>query len=159
MLPFALTEYLHLLTAFVFVGALFATHWNTLAARRATNWGERAGYYETNRRIAIVFSLPALIGTGILGNLLAVQLGYRMSEARSLQIVTALWLLTLIVALAVDVPASARLAALARGAATGTNGGEPVEWGATLTRWRVGNGVMLLVFMVLLWFMVSTWRH
>ena len=159
MLPFSVTEYLHLLSAFVFVGALFATHWNTLAARRTSNWGERAGYYELNRRIAIVFSLPALIATGILGNLLAVQLGYRMSEARSLQIVTALWLLTLIVALAIDVPASSRLATLARGAANAANGGEPVEWGATLGRWRLGNSLMLGLFLLLLWFMVSTWRH
>jgi hypothetical protein len=158
MLPLHVAEYLHLLFAFVYVAALFASHWNTLAARRTQDWGERGGLFELNRRLSMMFSLPALIGTGIVGNVLAMQLGFRMSETRSLQIVTGLWLVLLVLVLAIDVPISSRLAAMARATAGSATGGEPVEWKASLGRWRLGNGLQLFVFVVLLWFMVAAWK-
>ena len=158
MLPRTIAEYLHLLFAFIYVAALFASHWNTLAARRTKSWAERGGLFELNRRLSLVFSLPSLIGTGVVGNLLAMQLGFRMSENRSLQIVTGLWLVLVVLVLAIDVPISARLASQARAAAGAANGGEPVDWSASLGRWRLGNGLQLAVFAALLWFMVSTWK-
>ncbi len=158
MLPHHVAEYLHLLFAFVYVAALLASHWNTLAARRTTSWAGRGGFFELNRRLSLVFSLPALIGTGIVGNVLAMQLGYRMSENRGLQIVTGLWLVLLVLVLAIDVPLSSRLALQSRAAAGATNGGEPVDWNASLGRWRLGNGLQLVVFVTLLWFMVTTWK-
>jgi hypothetical protein len=158
MLPLHAVRYLHLIFAFVYVAALMASHWNTLAARRATNWAERAGLFELNRRLSLAFSLPALIGAGIVGNVLAMQLGFRMSENRGLQIVSGLWLVLVLLVLAIDVPISSRLALQARAAAGAANGGEPVEWKASLGRWRLGNGLQLLVFIVLLWFMVTAWR-
>jgi hypothetical protein len=157
-LPRHAAEYLHLLLAFVYVAALMASHWNTLAARRTASWAERGGFFELNRRLSLVFSLPALIGTGIVGNVLAMQLGYRMSENRSLQIVTGLWLVLLVLVLAIDVPISSRLAMQARAAAGAPNGGMPVDWSASLTRWRLGNALQLVVFVVLLWFMITTWK-
>lgn len=156
-MPLVLVEYLHILLAFVFVASTLASNWNVLAARRAASWAERASHLELNRRLALIFGLPALIGTGILGNLYAAQLGYRMSESRPLQLVTALWLLSLIVSVVFGVRVSARLAVQAR-AATGGNGGEPVDWAAGLARWRVGNAVQLLLFLILLWFMVTPWK-
>lgn len=156
MLARNVAEYLHLLFAFVYVAALMASHWNTLAARRTTNWAERGVLFELNRRLSLVFSLPALIGSGIVGNVLAMQLGFRMSESRGLQVSTALWLVLLVLVLAIDMPISSRLATLSRGA--GAGGGEPAEWGASLGRWRLGNGLQLLVFVVLLWFMVAGWK-
>ena len=158
MLPHHAAEYAHQLLAFVYVAALMASHWNTLAARRSTSWAERGGFFELNRRLSLVFSLPALIGTGIVGNVLAMQLGYRMSENRSLQIVTGLWLVLLVLVLAIDVPISSRLAAQSRAAARAANGGEPVDWNSSLARWRLGNGLQLAVFLVLLWFMITTWK-
>jgi hypothetical protein len=158
MLALPVIEYLHALFAFVFVGAVLAAHWNTLAARRSSNWAERAALLELNRRLAIVFSLPSLIGSGIVGNLLAMQLGFRMGASRPLQIVTGLWLLMLIVSLAIDVPLSARLATLARAAAKESGGGVPAEWAGAMGRWRAGNGVQLLLFLVTLWFMVAAWK-
>ena len=158
MLPRTVAEYLHILFGFVYVAALLASHWNTLAARRTKNWAERGAFFELNRRLSLVFSLPSLIGTGIVGNLLAMQLGYRMGENRSLQIVTGLWLVLLVLVLAIDIPLSSRLAMQSRAAAGATNGGEPVDWNASLGRWRLGNGLQLVVFVTLLWFMVTTWK-
>jgi len=157
MFPLPIVEYLHLLCAFVYVAALMAGHWNVLAARRAPTWAERAPLFELNRRVALMFSLPALILTGIIGNLLAMEMGLSMGHARPLQIVTALWVILLALALALDVPLAARLATQAR-AAAGANRGEPVEWDASLGRWRLGNALQLLVFFVLLWFMVQAWK-
>jgi hypothetical protein len=114
--------------------------------------------FELNRRLSLVFSLPALIGSGIVGNVLAMQLGFRMSENRGMQVVTGLWLALLVLVLAIDVPITARLATQARAAAGAANGGEPADWNASLGRWRLGNALQLLVFLVLLWFMVAGWR-
>ena len=158
-MPLPIVEYLHLLLAFVFVAAVMAAHWNTIAARRTASWAERAVLFELNRRLSVVFSLPALIGTGVAGNVLAMMLGYRMSDTRLLQVVTALWLLIVIVALALDVPLSARLATLARTAANAGTSAEPVEWAGALRRWRTGSLVQLVLFLALLWFMVAAWRQ
>ena len=152
-------EYLHVLFGFTYVSALMAMHWNTLAARRTTHWGERAALFELNRRLGMVFALGALVGAGVVGQLLAMQLGYRMAETRSFQLGNALWLVNLLVLLAVDLPQSSRLAAQARAAANGGATAEPVGWTGTLDRWRIGNGVQLLVFLVLLWVMVAPWHH
>ena len=157
MLPLHVAEYLHLLFAFVYVAALFASHWNTLAARRTTNWAERGVLFELNRRLALMFALPSLIGTGIVGNVLAMMMGFRMSDTRSLQIVTGLWLVLLVLVLAIDVPMSSRLASQSRAAAN-ANGGTPVGWNSSVGRWRAGNGVQLVVWIVLMWFMVAGWK-
>ena len=158
MSPKQVAEYLHLLFAFVYVAALMASHWNTLAARRSASWAERGVLFELNRRLSLVFSLPALIGSGIVGNVLAMQLGFRMGENRGLQISTGLWLVLLVLVLAIDIPISSRLANQSRAAAGSANGGEPAGWSASLSRWRLGNGLQLLVFVVLLWFMVTAWK-
>ncbi len=152
-------EYLHVLFGFTYVAALMAMHWNTLAARRTANWNERAALFELNRRLGMMFALGSLAAVGVVGQLLAMELGYRMAETRSFQVANALWLVNLIVLLAVDLPQSARLAAQARAAANGGATNEPVGWTGTLDRWRIGNGVQLLVFLVLLWVMVSPWHH
>lgn len=152
-------EYLHVLFGFTYVAALMAMHWNTLAARRTANWNERAALFELNRRLGMMFALGSLAAVGVVGQLLAMQLGYRMAETRPFQVANALWLVNLTVLLAVDLPQSGRLAAQARAAANGGATNEPVGWTGTLDRWRIGNGVQLLVFLVLLWVMVSPWHH
>ena len=120
-------------------------------------WAERAPLYELNRRLSVMFALPSLIGSGIVGNLLAMQFGMRMGQSRMLQVATGLWLVLLILALAIEVPLSARLATQSR-AAAGGSGGEPADWNSSLGRWRLGNALQLLVFLVLLVFMVQPWR-
>ncbi len=154
----AWVKYAHVLFSFVFVAALFATHWNVLAARRAKDWTVRATLLELNQRISVVFGLAALLGLGLVGNFLAMQLGYSMKTTTVFRIVNGLWLGSLVLSLAVDLPTSMKLAALARSAASGPNGSDPVEWGGTLGRWRVANAAQLALFLGLLYFMVSPWQ-
>ena len=157
MLAFPWVKYLHVLLSFVFVAALFASHWNTLAARRTTDWAARASFFELNRRIGGMFGLASLLALGILGNMLAREMGFSMKTTAVFRVVNGLWLALVAMALVVDLPASAKLAVLARTAANGTNSGEPVEWTATLSRWRLGNAAQLALFAALLYFMVSPW--
>jgi len=151
-------EYLHLLFAFVFVSATLAFHWNLVAARRVKSWAERACLLETNRRLSLAYALPSLIGVGAVGNVLAARLGYEIGRMRPLQIVTALWIVAIIVSVTLEVPLAARLAGMARAAANGGGNGEPVEWSPTLARCRTGSTIQLLLFLVLLGFMVAVWK-
>ncbi|MBI5170153.1 MAG: hypothetical protein HZA61_11735 [Candidatus Eisenbacteria bacterium] len=157
-MPLPIVEYLHVLFGFTYVAALMAAHWNALAARRTTNWNERAALFELNRRLGITFALGALIGAGVLGQMLGMSLGYKMADTRSFQIANALWLVNLLALLAVDLPQGSRLAAQARAAANSGATNEPVGYTGALDRWRIGNAVQLLVFLVLLWFMVAPWH-
>ena len=50
-MPLPIVEYLHVLFGFTYVAALMAAHWNALAARRTTNWNERAALFDLNRRL------------------------------------------------------------------------------------------------------------
>lgn len=158
-MPQPVVEYLHVLFGFTYVAALMASHWNTMAARKTTNWTERAALFEQNRKLSLVFCFGSLLGAGVVGQMLAMQLGYRMSDTRAFQVANALWLVNVIVLLVFDLPLTSRLAAQARAAANGGTTGEPVGWTGALDRWRIGNGVQLLVFLVLLWFMVSPWHR
>lgn len=159
MLPLYPVKYLHVLFAFVYVAALMAAHWNALAARRAASWSERAVLFELNRRLSMMFALPALIGLGMVGQMLAMQLGYRMASERSFQVANGLWVISLLLLVALDMPLTGRLAAQARSAANGNATGEPVGYTGVLDRWRIGNAVQLLVYLVTLWVMVSPWKH
>lgn len=157
MVPVSILKYAHELLAFIYVGALFAGHWNMLAVRRASDWKERAVLLELNQRLSLFFSLLSLIALGVVGNLLAAQSGYRMGESRALQVATALWLVLVIVGGVIDIPTSARLAAQARSASNGP-GTEPVGWNGQIGRWRLGNALQLAVFLVILWIMIAPWR-
>lgn len=154
---FSWVKYAHLLLSFVFVAAVFATHWNALAARRTKDWAARAALFELNKRISLMFGLAALIGLGLVGNILAMQLGYSMKTTTVFRIVNGLWLGSLMIALAVDLPLSMKLAALARSAANGPNGSDPVDWNSSLARWRMGNIAQLGLFLVMLYYMVGPW--
>ena len=158
MAPERILEYVHLLLAFLFVGATLAFHWNLIASGRATGWAERAALMELNRRLSLVFALPSLLGVGLVGNVLAARLGNHMSASRPLQIVTGLWIVALIVSITLEVPLAARLAGMARAAAGGANGTSPVEWDSTLRRCRAGSTVQLVLFLVLLGYMVAVWK-
>ncbi len=154
---FPWVKYAHVLFSFIFVAALFATHWNVLAARRTKDWTARAALFELNQRLSIMFGLAALIGLGLVGNMLAMQMGYSMKTTTVFRIVNGLWLASLALALAVDLPTSMKLSALARSAANGSNGNDPVDWSGALGRWRVGNMAQLGLFLVMLYYMVGPW--
>ncbi len=147
-MPAELWKFLHHLTAFVFVGALLAAHWNVLAARRSGEPARRAVLFESNARVSTWFGLPALVLLGVFGNLAAASLGYRMRADAWLRWVNGLWVVLVLVELLVDLPATRRLAAAVGGEA---------ERGA-LARWRMANGLVLALFLVFLALMVYRWR-
>jgi len=156
----SILHYLHVLLAFSWFGAVFAEHWNTIQARRSNDWGVRATLFALNRGLSTIVALPALIGVGLVGNFFAMQIGYRMTKTPLLMAVNTLWVLLLVVTLAFEMPAAGALGALshaAHDAASRGGQGEPAGWGKELTRWRMANGVQLLLYIVLLALMITPW--
>jgi uncharacterized membrane protein len=153
-------RYLHLLFAFAWFAAVFAAHWNTLQARRAKDWSARATLYAINRGLSAMIALPSLLGVGLVGNMLAMQLGYRMKDTPLLMVVNALWLGLVAVTLALEMPAAGALGALSHASADAAargGQGEPAGWTRELRRWRLANALQLLLYVVLLALMVSPW--
>lgn len=150
-------EFVHVLLAFFYVGAVLTAHLNMLAVRRAQSWAEKASLLAVNRRASLFIGFPALILLGLAGNLLAMAAGYRMSDTPTFRIVNGLWVLNVLVAAVLDLPISAKLADTARAAAA-NGGGEPVGWASGVGRWRLGNALQLALFLVLLWLMAAPWH-
>ncbi len=153
-------SYLHLLFAFAWFAAVFAAHWNTLQARRAKEWSARATLFSINRGLSAMVALPSLLGVGLVGNMLALQLGYRMKDTPLFMVANGLWAVLVLVTLVMEMPASGALGALATAAADAAargGQGEPAGWTRELGRWRIANGIQLLLYIVLLGLMVSPW--
>jgi hypothetical protein len=146
-------HYLHLLFAFMWFAAVFGAHWNTMQAKRATLFG-------VNRTLSAMVALPMLLGTGIVGNLLAMQLGYRMKDTPMFMMANGLWALLVLITLVIEIPASGALGALAHASADAAargGSGEPAGWSRELGRWRMANMVQLLLYIVLLAIMAAPW--
>jgi len=153
-------RWLHIVFAFAWFAAIFAAHWNTLQARRSSAWSARATLFAVNRGLSAMIALPSLLGLGILGNLLATQMGYRMKETPLLMAANVLWLVLVAVTLAMEMPASGALGALSHAAADAEargGQGEPAGWTRELGRWRTANFVQVGLFAVLLALMVAPW--
>jgi hypothetical protein len=155
-----LLHYLHVLFAFAWFAAVFAAHWNTHLARRAKAWATRSTLFDLNRGLSIMVALPALLGVGVVGNVFAMQLGYKMTQTPLFMVVNALWVVLLAVTLAMEMPATGALGALSHAAADAAargGQGEPAGWSRELTRWRTANAVQLLLYAVLLALMITPW--
>jgi len=153
-------RFLHLVFAFAWFAAVFAAHWNTLHARRAGEWSARATLFGINRGLSTMVALPSLLGLGLVGNLLALQQGYRMRDTPLFMAANGLWAVLVVVTLAMEMPATGALGALALAAADAAargGQGEPAGWTRELGRWRRANGIQLLLYIVLLALMVSPW--
>ena len=153
-------HYLHVLLAFAWYGAVFAAHWNAFIGRRSKDWAARATLFDVNRGLSAMVALPALLGVGIVGNVFALQLGYRMGHTPLLMLVDALWLTLLVVTLAFEMPASGALGALAHASADAAargGHGEPAGWNRELTRWRTANALQMLLYAVMLALMIVPW--
>ena len=154
-------RYLHVLFAFAWFACVFAAHWNTLQARRAKEWSVRATLFGINRGLSAMVALPSLLGVGLIGNLFAMQMGYRMKDTPMFMVANGLWAILVLVTLAMEMPASGALGALAHAAADAAargGQGEPAGWSRELGRWRMANGVQLPLYAVLLALMVTPWR-
>ncbi len=153
-------RFLHVLLAFAWFAAVFAAHWNTLQARRAKDWATRATLFAVNRGLSGLVALPALLGVGIVGNLFAMQMGYKMKDTPLFIAANGLWAVLVLVTLAMEMPATGALGALSHAAADAAargGQGEPAGWARELGRWRLANLIQLLLFIVLLALMVAPW--
>lgn len=158
MLP--VFHYLHVLFAFTWFAAVFGAHWNTMQAKRSADWKVRATLFGVNRSLSAMIALPALLGTGVVGNLLAMQLGYRMKDTPMFMLANGLWAVLVIVTLVIEMPSSGALGALSHASADAAErggSGEPAGWSRELGRWRMANIVQLLLYIVLLALMIAPW--
>ncbi len=154
-MPAGLMLYLHLVFAFVFVGAVLSAHWNALAARRTSDWARRAALLEANASVTTTFGLAALGLLGVLGNAAAVELDYRMATDAWLRWVNGSWVVLVLMAAVFDLSAARALARIARAGAAGE---ATTGYDAALRRWRLSNGLLLLGFLAFLGLMVFRWR-
>ena len=145
---------LHFFFAFGFVGTLVVCDWNSRAARGTEDWGQRALLWGIVRRAAAV-GLGTLLALGIMGNILAIGFGYRMSGDSWLRWANGLWLAAVIVQGAFVSPGASRLAGLAKAAVEGR---PPEAYPAALKRWRLGTIVQSVLYVALLVLMVLRWR-
>jgi hypothetical protein len=146
---------LHLFAAFSFVGSLVVSEWNGRAARATSDWAQRALLFGIAVRSARFAGFVPLIVAGLLGNVAAVRLGYRMSTDHWLQIVNALWLAALIVLMLLVIPAGRQVTSAAAGA---TGDAVPPGYASGLARWRFGNVLLSLLYVALLALMVFPFR-
>ena len=69
-------------------------------------------------------ALPSLLGVGLIGNLFAIQLGYRMKDTPLFVLANILWVLLLVITFTMEMPASGALGALSDAAADAAAWGE-----------------------------------
>jgi hypothetical protein len=153
-------RFLHVLFAFAWFAAVFAAHWNTLQARRTSDWGKRATLFAVNRGLSAMVALPALLGLGLFGNLFAMQIGYRMKDTPLFVASNVLWTILIVVTLAMEMPATGALGALSHASAdAAARGGQgaPAGWARELARWRLANLFQLILFLLLLALMMAPW--
>ena len=147
--------FLHLFFAFSFAGSLVVAEWNGRAARATTDWAQRALLFQIVTMSSRVAGVGGLILLGVFGNLWSLMAGYRMSTDTWPRAVNGLWLVTVALLTIMVLPAAARLH---RMAVSGASGGTTEGWDATLTRWRLGNIMLSVLYLGLLLLMVSHWR-
>jgi hypothetical protein len=149
-----LFKLLHLFFAFSFVGALVVAEWNSRAARRTSDWSQRAALWGAIRLSGVAAGLAGLVLSGVFGNLSAVQAHFDMRSSTWLHTVNGLWVVTLLLYAGVCTPATARLAHLSVAAAIG---GPSEGYDTTLGRWRLANAAVTLLYLVMLTLMVLRW--
>jgi hypothetical protein len=145
---------LHLFFAFTFVGSLVVAEWVGGAARRATEWRDRALLFAIIARSTPWAGLMPLVLLGVFGNLVAVGSGLSMADPW-LQFVNGAWLVMAALLFAISMPNSARLARLSRAA---MEGGSSEGFESALSRWRLGNMILSILYVVMLVMMVRQAR-
>ena len=146
---------LHLFFAFGFVGTLVVADWNSRAARATQDWGRRAALWEIVGKASRVAGFGSLLLLGVFGNLLSAAAGYRMAIDTWPRWVNGLWLVAVLLYLVLILPSLRRVETSARAAA---DGGDPAGYEGALSRWRLGNAALSLVYLALLVLMVFHWR-
>lgn len=142
---------IHLLAAFSFVGSLMVAEWIGRAARATDDWQQRALLFQFAAKACRTAGLIPLVLSGVLGNLAAVGLGYRMASDVWLRWANGLWLVAVLVMLLVQLPCAYRLMQLSRSA---TGGVEPQRYGSNMARWRMANIALTVLYVAMLAVMV-----
>lgn len=148
-------KFLHLFFSFSFVGTLVLADWNGRALRASRDWAQRALLLEIIHLSTRTAGLGSLVLLGLFGNLVSMNVGYKMATDVWLRWVNGLWLLAVLLTGFWNLPALTRMRSLAK-AATGTQ--EVPEFDAGMRRWRLGNAVLSLLYLALLVLMVFRWR-
>jgi hypothetical protein len=154
-MPTLLWKFLHVLFSVSFAASVIGAHWNALLIRRTADWNRRVALLEANHRTTLLFGLSSLLILGVLGNVTAIGLGYHMGTDRWLRWVNGLWVLTVLLLIAVEIPTTARVLAEAR---RGAESGAAPAYAGALARWRMSNAVLLLLTVGLLALMVFIWK-
>lgn len=145
---------LHLFFAFTFVGSLVVAEWVGGAARRSTDWRDRTLLFAIIARSTPWAGLMPLVLLGVFGNLVAVGTGLSMADPW-LQFVNGGWLVMAALLFAISIPSSALLARLSRAA---MEGGSSEGYESALGRWRLGNMMLSILYVVMLVMMVRQAR-
>ena len=141
----------HLFTAFSFVGSLLVAEWTGRSARATADWGQRALLFQIAVRAGRTAGFIPLVLTGVFGNVASVGLGYHMATDAWLRWANGLWLAAVLVMALMSLPAAHKLAVMARAA---TGDGEPPGYAGFLSRWRLANVLLSLLYLALLVVMV-----
>lgn len=152
-------RFFHLFFAFAYVGALVVVEWNAGAARRSTSWRDRALLFRIMFTSSTAAGLGGMLIAGILGNVLATALGYRMGVDVWLRWANGVWLIAIVLMAVVNVPGAASLARMSKQMSEADEGtAPPAGWASTFTRWRIANVVQSVLYLALLVLMVFRWR-
>jgi uncharacterized membrane protein len=152
-------RFLHLFFAFTFVGSLVVTEWNSRAARRSFDWGERALLFRIIFTSSTIAGLGGLLLLGVIGNVLSTMLGYRMGADAWIRWVNGLWLIAVLLMAVINVPGVASLARMSKQmAAAGADAEPPAKFAATFLRWRLANVAQSALYVAMLALMVLRWR-
>lgn len=154
-----LLRFLHLFFAFAYVGHLVVVEWNGREARRNNDWGVRAVLFRLTFVSGLTAGMGGLILTGAFGNMLAVFMGYDMAATPWLHAANGLWVLTGLILGFVGIPGAAGLARTARemAAAAEPRGEVLRDYSRALSRWRLGNVIQSVLYLLLLLIMVFRW--
>jgi len=148
-------QFLHLFFAFSFVGSLVVADWNSRAARATDDWGQRALLFQIVHLSGRVAGFGGLVLLGVFGNLLSVGKGYSMGADTWMHWVNGIWLAMLVVMVLLTLPNAGRLA---NGSRLAAGGAEPTGYAQALVRWRIGNILLSVLYVVMLALMVFHWR-
>ena len=149
--PLKIWMLLHLFFAFSYVGTLIVAEWNGRAARATTDWSQRALLFQIVFLSARVAGIGSLVLLGVFGNIVAPKLGHSMAHDPWMRIVNTIWIASVLTVLFFTLPNAGRLTRIARDAAAG---GDSSGYGASLTRWRIGNVLQSVLYLALLVLMV-----
>jgi hypothetical protein len=154
-MPTGVWKFLHVLLSMSFAASVIGAHMNAMLLGRTADWNRRVTLLEANHHLTLILGLGSLLLLGVLGNVSAITLGYGMRTDSWLRVANGLWLATVALMLALEIPAAARALAEAR---RGADAGAAPDYDRALARWRMSNGMLLLVLVAFVGLMVFRWK-